>query len=85
MTSRTPWPDRPEALLPASQKFAVYNWETGQVTPRGDLPKEPAPTTTSTPKAWALAYTVKNNLYVNGVRVTNEPEGIVCGQSGAPQ
>jgi dipeptidyl-peptidase-4 len=28
-----------------------------------------------------VAYTVKNNLYVNGTAVTNEPDGIVCGQS----
>ena len=78
---RTPWPDKPEALLPASQKFAVYNWETGQVTPRGDLPKEPAANYDLNTESMGLAYTVKNNLYVNGVRVTNEPEGIVCGQS----
>ena len=28
-----------------------------------------------------VAYTIGNNLYVNEQAVTNEPEGIVCGQS----
>ena len=28
-----------------------------------------------------MAYTIQNNLFVNGIAVTNEPDGIVCGQS----
>ena len=78
---RTPWADRTEMLLPVSQKYAVYNWETGQVTTRDDLPKEPAANYDLNTESLNLAYTVKNNLYVNGKRVTDEPEGIVCGQS----
>ncbi len=78
---RTPWTDRTEMLLPVSQKYAVYNWETGQVTTRDDLPKEPAANYDLNTESLNLAYTVKNNLYVNGKQVTNEPEGIVCGQS----
>ena len=78
---RTPWADRPEMLLPVSQRYAVYNWETGQVTKRDDLPKEPAANYDLNTESLNLAYTVKNNLYVNGKRVTDEPEGIVCGQS----
>ena len=31
--------------------------------------------------ALSSAYTIGNNLYVNEQAVTNEPEGIVCGQS----
>ena len=78
---RTPWADRPEMLLPVSQRYAVYNWETGQVTKCDDLPKEPAANYDLNTESLNLAYTVKNNLYVNGKRVTDEPEGIVCGQS----
>ena len=36
-----PWADRTEVQLPKSQQFAVYNWETGVVITREDLPKEP--------------------------------------------
>jgi dipeptidyl-peptidase-4 len=28
-----------------------------------------------------VAYTIDNNLYVNEKALTNEPEGIVCGQT----
>ena len=51
------------------------------MTTRDDLPKEPAANYDLNTESLNLAYTVKNNLYVNGKRVTNEPEGIVCGQS----
>lgn len=67
-------------MLPRNVRYAVYNWKKGEVIGRDDLPKEP-----SANYDYAinknLAYTVKNNLYVNGRQITNEPEGIVCGQS----
>ena len=34
-----------------------------------------------TPEGGHIAYTVKNNLFVDNKAVTEEPEGIVCGQS----
>ena len=74
------WDDKTEVLLPRNVRYAVYNWKKGEVIGRDDLPKEP-----SANYDYAinknLAYTVKNNLYVNGRQITNEPEGIVCGQS----
>lgn len=76
-----PWVGRTETLLPVSQRYAVYNWHTHTVTSRDDLPKEPAANYDYHTVSHNLAYTVKNNLYVNGLRVTDEPEGIVCGQS----
>ena len=76
-----PWAENTEALLPLPQRYAVYNWHMDTVTGRDDLPKEPAANYDYNTASRNLAYTVKNNLYVNGWRVTNEPEGIVCGQS----
>ena len=76
-----PWAENTEVLLPLPQRYAVYNWHMDSVTGRDDLPKEPAANYDYNTASHNLAYTVKNNLYVNGQRVTNEPEGIVCGQS----
>ena len=76
-----PWADQTVALLPLPQRYALYNWATGEVKGRDDLPKEPAGNFDYDTKQHHLAYTVANNLYVDGRRVTNEPEGIVCGQS----
>ena len=33
-----------------------------------------------TPEGGHIAYTVKNNLFVDNKAVTKEPEGIVCGR-----
>ncbi|MDY5239633.1 DPP IV N-terminal domain-containing protein [Bacteroides helcogenes] len=76
-----PWPEKTEILLPRSQRYAIYNWKTGQLTGRDDLPKEPAENFDYDTASRNLAYTVRGNLYVNGRRITDEPEGIVCGQS----
>lgn len=76
-----PWADKTEVLLPRSQRYAVFNWKTGALETRNDLPKEPASNFDYEPTSHNLAYTVKNNLYVNGLRITDEPAGIVCGQS----
>lgn len=76
-----PWAEKTEVLLPRSHRYAVYNWETGTVTLRNDLPKEPFANQDMNIESGNLAYTVGNNLYVNGRRVTDEPEGVVCGTS----
>lgn len=76
-----PWAKNTEALLPLPQRYAVFNWKTSTIESRDDLPKEPAANFDYHTASRNLAYTVKNNLYVNGHRVTDEPEGIVCGQS----
>ncbi len=78
---RLPWPGKEELLLPMPQQFAVYNWRTGQLTRRGDLPKEPVANYDLSTESLHLAYTVENNLYVDGLRITDEPLGVVCGQS----
>jgi len=76
-----PWADKTEVQLPKSQRYAVYNWTTGAVTTRGDLPKEPYTNEALNPESGNIAYTIGNNLYVNGHRVTNEPDGVLCGQA----
>ena len=78
---RTPWAKQFIALLPRAQKYALYNWSTGKVESRDDLPKEPAANFDYETNSRNLAYTMGNNLYVNGRRVTDEPQGVVCGQS----
>ena len=76
-----PWADKTEALLPKAQRFAVYNWKTGKVVTRDDLPKEPYANIDLNTVSGNMACTVGNNVYVNGHQVTNEPEGVLCGQS----
>ncbi len=76
-----PWADKTEVQLPKSQRYAVYNWTTGQVTTRNDLPKEPYANVDLNTLSGNIAYTIGNNLYVNGRQVTDEPEGVLCGQS----
>lgn len=76
-----PWPRQTEVLLPRSYSFATYNWVIGEVIRRDDLPKEPASNFDYNVVGRNLAYTVGNNLYVNGWRITDEPEGVICGQS----
>ncbi|MBQ8673922.1 MAG: S9 family peptidase [Bacteroides sp.] len=76
-----PHPGQPIAQLPKAYRFATYNWQTGEVTTRDDLPKEPYANADLHSPSGNIAYTVGGNLYVNGRRITDEPEGIVCGQS----
>jgi len=76
-----PWADKTEVQLPKSQGFAVYNWTTGAVTVRNDLPKEPYANVHLNPVSGHMACTIGNNLYVNGHQVTDEPEGVLCGQA----
>lgn len=76
-----PWADKTEVQLPRSQRYAVYNWTTGAVTVRDDLPKEPYANIHLHHASGNMACTVGNNLYVNGHRVTDEPAGVLCGQS----
>lgn len=78
---KLPWPGKTQVLLPRAQRYAVYDWQMGSVSLRNDLPKEPYANTDLHTGSGHIAYTVGNNLYVDGFRVTDEPEGVVCGQS----
>ncbi len=77
---RFPWEGKSEMLIPVPGKYVVYNWKTNQVVSTLDYPKEAANRDYNTASGH-VAYTIDNNLYVDDKQVTNEPEGIVCGQS----
>ena len=76
-----PWGDKTEVQLPQAQQYAVYNWKTHTVTTRNDFPKKAFGNVDLQPVSGNMAYTIANNVYVNGVQVTDEPEGVLCGQS----
>ena len=76
-----PWANETKVQLPKAQHFAVYNWKTNAVTTRNDLPKDPFGNVDLHAASGNLACTVGNNVYVNGFQVTDEPEGVLCGQS----
>jgi len=75
-----PWGEKTEVQLPKSQQYAVYNWKTGTVTKRAPLPAG-ASNIDLNKESGHVAYTIGNNFYVNDKQVTDEPEGILCGQS----
>ena len=76
-----PWGDKTEVQLPQAQQYAVYNWKTHTVTTRNDFPKKAFGNVDLQPVSGNMAYTIANNVYVNGVQVTDEPGGVLCGQS----
>lgn len=75
-----PWAERKQMLIALPGKRLVYDWEAGRVIKQTDFPKEAA-NQDYCPATGNIAYTIGNNLYVNNDAVTNEPDGIVCGQS----
>ena len=77
---QTPWLDKPQLLLSLHGTYVAYDWEKGEVVSRQTVEKGAANIDYNT-ESGHVAYTVKNNLYVDNKKVTNEPEGIVCGQS----
>ena len=76
-----PWGNKTEVQLPKAQNYAVYNWKTNTVITRNDLPKEAYTNVDLNITSGHMAYTVGNNVFVDGYQITDEPEGILCGQS----
>lgn len=74
------WPTESKILLRQSDKYIVYDFDSHQVLSTRQL-KDRADNDDYEYQSGNIAYTVNNNLYVNDDAVTNEPEGIVCGQS----
>lgn len=75
-----PWAGKNEALITARNHYYFYDFRENTV--KEALSKSAdAQNEDYSPEANRLAYTIGNNLYVNGTAVTNEPEGVVCGQS----
>ena len=75
-----PYADQDKMLLRLPNKYIVYNLKTGEATISNSLQAKAANADYS-PISNNVAYTIANNLYVNDKAVTNEPAGIVCGQS----
>ena len=75
-----PWADKTQALLSLHGKFITYDWAQQRVVSVRETAKGAANVDYDT-ESGHVAYTLKNNLYVDGEAVTQEPEGLVCGQS----
>ena len=75
-----PWADKSQLLLTLPGKYVVYDFKTDQLVNSLKL-KEKASNQDYCAASGKVAYTIGNNLYVNDQAVTDEPEGIVCGQS----
>ena len=75
-----PWADKTQLLLAMKGKYVVYDWKTDQIVSSLVFDKQAANADYST-ESGHVAYTVANNLYVDNHQVTDEPEGIVCGQT----
>lgn len=77
---QTPWADKTRLLFNLHSQFVVYDWKSGEVAIQHTVPAGAANIDYCT-ESGHVAYTVGNNLYVDDRQVTDEPEGIVCGQS----
>lgn len=75
-----PWEGEAKALFFLHGKYITYDWRAGQVTAVRETP-EGAANLDFDSESGHVAYTLKNNLYVDGKAVTEEPAGVVCGQS----
>ena len=77
-----PWPDKPYMLIKGAKRYIVYDFEkNGFVKAYSQAGKQNGANIDFTAEGGHMAYTVGNNLYVDNKQVTDEPEGIVCGQS----
>ena len=74
------WTDKAQMLFTIAGKFIVYDFKNNQVISTFK-PKDGANNEDYCAASGNVAYTIDNNLYVNEKAVTNEPEGIVCGQT----
>ncbi|MCP3893525.1 MAG: S9 family peptidase [Bacteroides sp.] len=75
-----PWKEKPLMLIALPGKYITYDFNENRITGTVDLKKGAANKDYCTANG-NVAYTVDNNLFVDEQAVTNEPEGIVCGQS----
>ena len=76
-----PWANETKVQLPKAQNYAIYDWNKNSVLTVDLLQKGNFSNVDLNTKAWNMAYTIGNNLYVNNDQVTDEPEGVLCGQS----
>jgi dipeptidyl-peptidase 4 len=77
-----PWPNKPYMLIKLPARYIVYDFEKDEfVKGLPQAGERNGANIDYTPEGGHIAYTVKNNLFVDNKAVTEEPEGIVCGQS----
>lgn len=74
------WENQTQLLIPLPGRYIIYDWKAGKTTNVLTFDKQAA-NTDYTAAGGRVAYTLKNNLYVDNKQLTDEPEGIVCGQS----
>ena len=77
-----PWADKPYMLIKGPKRYVVYDFRKNEFVEA--MPQAGKKTGTNidyTPQGRHIAYTVGNNLYVDNKAVTDEPAGILCGQS----
>ncbi len=77
---RFPWEKKNNMLISLPDKYVIYNWGSNQVVLVIDFPQEANNQDYNTISG-SLAYTIGNNLFVDNKQVTDEPTGIVSGQS----
>ena len=75
-----PWADTDEMLFVLRKQYVVYNFKEDKATVLHALPSEAANMDLCNATRH-VAYTVANNLYVDEQQITQEADGIVCGQS----
>ena len=77
-----PWADKPYMLIKGPKRYVVYDFRKNEfVEAMPQAGKRTGSNIDYTPQGRHIAYTVGNNLYVDNKAVTDEPAGIVCGQS----
>lgn len=80
-TVKFPWADRNEMLLTiGGNKYVAYHPERDEATLLHTLPAKAA-NIDFCANTRRIAYTVDNNLYVDGTAITDEADGVVAGQS----
>lgn len=75
-----PWKEKEQMLITLPGKYITYDFKNNKVVSTTPLDKE-AKNEDFCAANSNIAYTRANNLYINDTPVTNEPAGIVCGQS----
>ena len=74
------WAGKTQMLIPTRTAYYVIDWKSGALIQKREMPRGAAGSDFNS-ESLNLAYTVKNNLFVNGKQLTDEPDGIVVGQS----
>lgn len=75
-----PWGSRTAVLIQYPDRIVAYNWKSGKVESEQKFTHK-SQNIDYNIASGNIAYTEANNLFVNGKAVTDEPKGVVCGQT----